>query len=226
MVSKVKDTSETVTKRDANTLSVIDQTGKSRERLMSEIGLSSITTNAQTARSYAMVTFGELDLFQTVGVVREKTEKVKSGDLSELEATLTAQITALDAIFNELARRAQLNLGQHLAAAETYLKLAFRAQAQACKTVQTIGELKSPRSVAFVRQQNVAYQQQINNSDAANGISGDNTHTSAHAHGKILNRANELLAETRDECTYLNTGATATPSENNHMLKADLQTVK
>jgi hypothetical protein len=42
--------------------------------------------------------------------VRNATQAVQAGNLSGLEATLTAQAVALDAIFNEMARRAALNL--------------------------------------------------------------------------------------------------------------------
>jgi hypothetical protein len=52
---------------------------------------------------------------------------VQSGDLSAVEATLTAQAAALNAIFSELARRAALNMGEYLPATETYLRLALKA---------------------------------------------------------------------------------------------------
>lgn len=48
-------------------------------------------------------------------------------------------------------------------AAERYMKLALRAQAQCAKTIQTMGELKNPRHIAFVRQANIAHNQQVNN---------------------------------------------------------------
>ena len=61
-----------------------------------------------------------------------------------MEETLTAQAVALDAIFNEMARRAALNMGEYINAAETYLRLGLKAQAQCRATLQTLFEMKDP----------------------------------------------------------------------------------
>lgn len=91
--------------------------------------------------------------------------RVKDGDLSDIEANLTAQAVTLDAMFTELARRAALNMGTHLGATDTYLRLAMKAQAQCRATAETLAEIKYPRAVAFVRQANIAHgHQQVNNS--------------------------------------------------------------
>jgi hypothetical protein len=113
-----------------NTLMTREHEGKPKERIIAELGLSSIFPNANTARAYAKATCGEIDLTESVGVMREKASAVQAGNLAELEATLTAQAVALDAIFNELARRAALNMGEYLNATETYLRLGLKAQAQ------------------------------------------------------------------------------------------------
>ena len=53
-------------------------------------------------------------------------------------------------------------------ATETHLKLAFKAQSQCRTTLETLAEIKSPRSVAFVRQANTsAGPQQLNNGTGA-----------------------------------------------------------
>jgi len=59
--------------------------------------------------------------------MREATAKVRTGDLSEVESMLMAQALALNSVFTELARRAALNMGEYVIAAETYLRLAFKA---------------------------------------------------------------------------------------------------
>ncbi len=101
------------------------------------------------------------------GLVNEldrQTRAVHGGDLSQLESMLTAQAHTLDAIFTRLAKRAHANMGAHLGAAETYLRLALKAQSQCRSTVEALGELKNPASVAFVKQANIsAGHQQINN---------------------------------------------------------------
>lgn len=161
----------------ANVLTVVEEEGKTRERQKAELGLSSAIANAVTSSNFAQGSFGVIDLSESIGVMREKIAKVKAGDMSEVEATLIAQAVTLDTVFNELARRAALNMGEHLGATETYLRLAFKAQAQCRATLETLAEVKTPKAATFVRQQNVAYQQQVNNG-------GDNaTSTRAGARG-------------------------------------------
>jgi hypothetical protein len=77
---------------------------------------------------------------------------------------LVTQAHTLDAIFHTCARRASANIGEYIDAAETYLRLALKAQSQSRTTWQTLAEIKNPRSVAFVQQANVTTgPQQINN---------------------------------------------------------------
>lgn len=108
-------------------------------------------------------------------------------------------------------------MGEHLNATETYLRMALKAQAQCRSTLETLAEVKYPKSATFVRQQNVAYQQQVNNGGAA-GDSANNTRTGAPAHGKSLNQSNELLEAQHGE--RLDTRATGTTSGNDSHLEA------
>src|SRR5438445_8208339 len=109
----------------ANTLTVTEKEGKSRKRQIAELGMSPIVANTITATKFAQGSFGTLDLTASIDVMQEKVDKVKASDLSDVEAALTAQAATLDAVFNELARRAALNMGAHLGATETYLRLAL-----------------------------------------------------------------------------------------------------
>lgn len=190
MATKAKSKHVAPKPSSANALIVTENAGLSRERKFAELGLSPIVANASTAMTFAKGTFGTLDLNESVDVMQEKADKVKAGDLSDVETTLTAQAVSLDAVFNELARRAALNMGEHLTATETYLRLAFKAQAQCRSTLETLAEVKYPKAATFVRQQNVAYQQQVNNGSTT-GNSATSTH--AGAHGKTSNPPNELL---------------------------------
>jgi hypothetical protein len=167
---------------------------KSLERIDAEIAQSTVTLNAQTVRLFAHGTIGTVDLTESVELLQEKTEKVCSGDLSGPEAILTAQAVALDVIFNEMARRAALNMGEHLQATDTYIRLAMRAQGQCRATLQTLGELKNPRQVAFVKQANIAHgHQQVNNhsEDCIYPRTGD------FPTNKLSGEGNELLPDTR-----------------------------
>ncbi|MES2324696.1 MAG: hypothetical protein V4633_20755 [Pseudomonadota bacterium] len=213
ITTKRKSTAPAPAPAKTNVLTVTEEEGKTRERQMAELGLSSTIANAMTSATFAKGAFGVLNLAEAVGVMREKIACVKAGDLSDVEATLTAQAATLDTVFNELARRAALNMGEHLTATETYLRLAFKAQAQCRATLETLAEVKYPKAATFVRQQNVAYQQQVNNG-------GDNaTNTRAPAHGKPSNKSdNELLEAQHGE--RMDTGATSKAGDADPHLEA------
>jgi hypothetical protein len=181
MASKAKSKTVAPTPGAARTLTVTDDgSGKSRSRNIAELGMSAVVTNAITASNFAKGSYGVLDLSESISVMKEKIAKVKAGDMSDVEATLIAQAVTLDTVFNELARRAALNMGEHLTATETYLRLAFKAQAQCRSTLETLAEVKNPRHATFVRQQNIAGQQQVNNG----GDITTSTSAGAPAHGK------------------------------------------
>jgi hypothetical protein len=190
----------------ANVLQVTEEKGKSRERLLAEVGFTPCGASANTARTYALDFAGQLHITDAIAVMQEKAARVQRGDLSDVEATLTAQAVALDTIFNGLAKRAAQNMGQYMGATETYLRLALKAQAQCRATLETLAEVKYPKAPTFVRQQNVAYQQQVNNGSAA-GDSATNTRT--HAHGKTVNQSNELLEAQHGERVDSRTADTA-----------------
>lgn len=93
---------------------------------------------------------------------------VNDGDLKRAEGMLISQAQTLDELFNSLARRAHANLGEYLNAADTYLRLALKAQSQCRATLETLTFIKNPPNVAFVRQANIAHgPQQINNGVSA-----------------------------------------------------------
>jgi hypothetical protein len=184
-------------KPESNTLSIAAESSKSSARLMAELGMSSICSNAATARAFSRV-FGEMAITEAVEVLKDKVASVKANDLTGLEATLTAQASALNTIFTELANRASTNMGQYLQATETYLRLAFKAQAQCRATIETLAEIKNPRPVAFVKQANIAQgPQQVNN--------GGSPPSRAEETENLQNR---LLEARNDEC--LDTGAAGT----------------
>ncbi|MES2151463.1 MAG: hypothetical protein V4508_16930 [Pseudomonadota bacterium] len=214
MISRTKNKPSATASGSANMLNVAAEEGKSWERQKAELGLSSTVANAVTSSNFARGSFGAIELSESVGVMREKIAKVKLGDLSDVEATLIAQAATLDTVFNELARRAALNMGEHLGATETYLRLAFKAQAQCRATLETLAEVKYPKAATFVRQQNVAYQQQVNNG----GDNAASTRANAHAHGKPSNQSNELLEAQHGE--RMDTGAASKASGANPLLEA------
>ena len=90
--------------------------------------------------------------------VLDQVQAVREGVLSGPEAMLVGQATALNAIFAEMARRGQAALGRPGIAAERYLRLAVRAQAQCRATVRALSdmanrptkEIEAPRQVTRI----------------------------------------------------------------------------
>ena len=113
--------------------------------------------------------------------LRDEVAKVQGGDLSQVDAMLFGQAKVLSTVFHTCLARAGANLGQNLDATETYMRLALKAQSQCRTTLEALVEAKNPRSVAFVRQANIANgHQQVNNGDAR---------------GQPVNQPNELQGD-------------------------------
>src|SRR6267154_1966063 len=73
------------------------------------------------------------------------------------------------------------------------MRLALKAQSQCRTTIETLAEIKNPRPVAFVKQANIADNQQINTGPQQSNELIDQyaqAHTGAR---EIKNRPNELL---------------------------------
>jgi hypothetical protein len=107
---------------------------------------------------------------------------------------LMTQAHSLDSIFNELARRAALNMGEYLNATEHYLRLALKAQSQCRATLETLAAIKNPPMI-YAKQANIANgPQQVNNGTSP-----------ARAGEKNAIEPNELLEQQHEQ--RLDTGA-------------------
>ena len=168
--------------------------------------LSPVSSSAALSATFLKGTFGELDFHELCTAHLDRAAKIKAGDMTGVETTLASQATALNAIFTELARRAALNMGDHLNATELYMKLALKAQNQCRATLETLAAIKNP-PVVYARQANFAAgPQQVNN--------GVPTHA-----GKIGNQPNELL-EAKHEGERLDLGTAGSAEGGSHALEA------
>ena len=181
---------------------------KARAQRVSKLYADGVLPLAQIAEMFSRGLGGEndTDMMATYERMLEVGEAVNGGSLATAERLLFAQAATLNVLFAELTRRAALNMGQHLDATETYLRLALKAQAQSRATVQTLAEVKQPRSVAFVRQANIAQQQQVNNAAPV-------LHARTEESPKPANEQSRL--EAPNEWSTLDTGATAAPARGN-----------
>lgn len=178
-------------------LEIIGRPGTTEDRLIADLVAEGEATNASTALRFVHADHGELSLTDMVKALHTHGEAINRGDLSAAERMLNSQAVALNAIFGELARRAALNMGTHLGATESYMRLALKAQSQSRATVETLAAIKNP-PVVFARQANIAHgPQQVNNGaepQAPPAIARTEETASAPT---------ELLEDRTDGCTQL-----------------------
>jgi hypothetical protein len=141
-------------------------------------GLSNAAVTFMFAQHSGIIAANELgDLAREF---ERRIEQTKAGGTEHADEMLTSQASTLNAIFLEMARRASINMNSHLEATEVYLRLALKAQSQCRATLESLSEIRNPRSVAFVRQANIANNQQVNNGqvEAAEGVPESREETS------------------------------------------------
>ena len=95
------------------------------------------------------------------GLLDQNKNLVQDGQIQGIESMLAMQAKVLNALFNEMIVRAMST--DYIDRFQAYMGVALKSQKQARQTLSTLAEVKSPRRTTFVRQQNVALNQQVNN---------------------------------------------------------------
>jgi hypothetical protein len=184
-------------KEDPKALNVAQQTTEGAAETLAHTSLRPTVQAALTLMEYNKG-FGELSIITLVDDLGKQCELASGGDLKGAEAILTAQAHTLDAIFHNLARRAQRV--EYLNQVDTNLRLALKAQAQCRSTLEALAAIKNPQPVAFVKQANIAHgPQQVNNAEAAGASRAE----------KSGNRPNKLLEHQHGERLDLGKAGTA-----------------
>jgi hypothetical protein len=164
---------------------VPDPPDKAKADALADLTLTPGLNAAAVVGVYVEKTFGAQDVGSLARSLTEEMKEVRAGDLKLAEAMLHGQAQALQAIFVNLARRA--NSQQYLKNWEAYLRIALKAQNQCRMTLETLATLKNP-PVVIARQANInnGGQQQVNN--AAETVPGRAHFADATAHA--ANREN------------------------------------
>lgn len=97
-------------------------------------------------------------------------ERIRNGDLSRVEAMLIDQAHSLQMMSNLFTMK--ISKLETIEQVEVYTRLALKSQNQCRQTLATLIEMKNPRRSTFIKQQNNAVNQQINNG-ASPGIETD-----------------------------------------------------
>ena len=147
---------------DPNLLIITVKPGESNGRALARKVIEPAVSAAVTTSAFRPATRTDLELPELARELRDQCAKVRSGDLGRAEEMLIAQAHTLDAIFNRLALHAAANIGTYMGTADTYMKLALRAQSQARTTLEALSHIKNPP--VYATQNNIAHgPQQVNN---------------------------------------------------------------
>jgi hypothetical protein len=155
--------------------------------------------------------FGEQSVDALIMELRKRMTTVNDGDLQGCENMLIGQAHALQSMFVHLSRRAVKQ--EYLKNFDTFLRLALKAQSQCRTTIETLAELKYPKQATFIKQANIANQQQVNNGGVAKPGFSDNyaparTEDLETSQNKLLESTHGHTTERLDTRTPQATGAT------------------
>lgn len=78
-------------------------------------------------------------------IVTEQCARTRGGNMGLPSDILTAQAMTLDAVFTEMLKRAGSNIGQYPEAAERYMRMAMKAQAQCRTSIEALSKMHQPR---------------------------------------------------------------------------------
>lgn len=194
--------------------------GKTREQLMAKVAADGVVGNACSLLTFGHRTFGDLSLTDCATVLKETAQGMNDGDLSAAVTMLSSQAVALNAMFGEFARRAALNMNEHLEATDRYMRLALKAQSQSRATLETLAAIKNP-PVVFARQANINHggQQQVNNRATPAHASNPAQSCAGARPGESTSGPNELLEDCTHGRTQLDTRAKAAAGRTNQGLE-------
>ena len=142
--------------------------GMTTNHLVASMTTLSVNT-AFTVKKFANVE-DSVEVSDYILELQKAGNEVVNGNLSRLERMLTSQAIALDTMFNKLAIKAASS--EYMKNYEGFMRLAFKAQAQARSTVEALAMLKHPQP--YISQTNIGQvgHSQVNNAYA---ITSSNT---------------------------------------------------
>lgn len=147
--------------------------------------------------------FGKLTSNAALISLLAERKKINQGSLESAENMLMMQAHTLNIMFNSLANQAMVN-NEFVPHFEMYIRLAFKAQTQSRATLETLGKIKNPPQVAFVKQANIGHNQQVNNStlkssSRAEEIKNQQTQLLEEQHGERLDIGTQSQAISTDK---------------------------
>jgi hypothetical protein len=133
-------------------------------------------------------------------------DRILNNDTNEIEAMLITQSKSLEYMFYDALAKLPNASMEH---AEVFANIALKAQSGSRKTLMALTELKHPRrSTTFIKQQNNAITQQVNNGVKSESQSIEND-------TKLSNELNDKVSYEKkmDIKATIRAGSTNTPAE-------------
>ncbi len=123
-----------------------EQVASDRRKNLAECAVAPALRHAHLIGSFSEPVMGnEANWTDNVEALGDKMRDVARGNKRTTSNMLTAQAITLDTVFTEMLRRAGNNMGQFPDAAERYMRMAMKAQAQSRATLDTLARLHQPR---------------------------------------------------------------------------------
>jgi hypothetical protein len=138
----------------------------------------------------------ETDAVELFKLCDSNTKEILTGNTQKIEVMLIAQAHTLDCLFHKMTSRA--TRADYIPNMQTYFDIAMKAQKQCRQTLSALVDIKHPRRATFIKQQNNATNQQINNN-----LESENFEKKS---------ANELLTEVKHETVDIGRAAEAVPA--------------
>lgn len=186
-----------VTKRDPGNLTVMCKKDETDEHAMARVVISPTVQAGITLRELNKGGFKDVELMSLIENLKAQNDTVKDGNLARSEEMLMSQAHTLDSLFHALTRRSMLNMGEYVNAAETYMRLALKAQSQCRTTLEALSEIKIPP--IFAKQANIAHNQQVNNGVPV--ADSSRARENKNPPNKLLEQNNGKRLDTRTTCT-------------------------
>ena len=126
-------------------MEVVDGRAVVERQEVAEQAIDPDVTSAAVVAAFWKCLDGGIDPQAGYEAMRAHVAQARKNVRASAEATLLGQAAALNAIFADMARRAQAHMGRPGRAAERYLRLAMRAQNQCRATLNAVAELSGQR---------------------------------------------------------------------------------
>lgn len=139
---------------------------RTHHRVVAELSSSGVVGNASILGAMSQSAFEDYSLTENTFALQRLIKASKAGDTGLADTLLVSQACTLNSIFVECMRRSGSNMGLCPQMMETYMRLGLKAQSQCRATLESLSKIKNPPNATFVKQANIAHNQQVNNGQA------------------------------------------------------------